>query len=188
MQHRLRPLIWAAASIAFPACAQQMMTSASASSGAGGTVHGTFRFSGRPFQIPPVTGAPYSAERVSEHVQTAPDGTRFTTTNQREFIYRDSQGRTRTERRAMMMGPHAPDSPVIIDISDPVANVAYTLDTQNKIAHRVAYSSAAGSSVASAFARTDAGRSTSHSTSVPSRGRCTARASAPSAAIGSYVP
>jgi hypothetical protein len=87
---------------------------------------------------PTVTGAPYSAQRVTEHVQTAMDGTRFTTTNQQETTYRDSQGRTRIER-PMMMGPNAPEAPQLVEISDPVANVGYTLDTQNKIAHRYTF-------------------------------------------------
>ncbi len=39
-----------------------------------------------------------------------------------------------------MMGPNAPEAPLLVEISDPVANVSYTLDTQNKIAHRVQYS------------------------------------------------
>jgi hypothetical protein len=103
-------------------------------------VGGAMRMSPRPFAESPVTGAPYSAQRVSEHVQVGADGTRFTTTNQQETIYRDSQGRTRTERR-MMMGPNTSDSPTIVEISDPVANVGYTLDAQNKIAHRYTFQS-----------------------------------------------
>jgi hypothetical protein len=99
------------------------------------------RLSARRFAGTPVTGAPYSAQRVTEHVQTSADGTRFTTTTQQETVYRDSQGRTRTER-PLIMGPNAPDAPLLVEISDPVANMGYTLDTQNKVAHRVAYSAA----------------------------------------------
>src|SRR5262249_58283790 len=44
------------------------------------------------------------------------------------------------------------------------------------------------SRVASALARTDAGRSASHATSVPSRGRVTVRASAASVTSGSSIP
>ncbi|HLK50303.1 MAG TPA: hypothetical protein VKT49_19305 [Bryobacteraceae bacterium] len=64
-----------------------------------------------PMQV--VTGAPYSGEQVRESPQST------------VTMYRDSQGRTRTER---------PDS---IEISDPVAAVRYTLDPRTKIAKRV---------------------------------------------------
>jgi hypothetical protein len=94
----------------------------------------------RRFAGVPVTGAPYSAQRVNEHVQIAADGTRFTTNQQQETVYRDSQGRTRTERPIMMAPPNlpnpTPDVPILIEINDPLANVGYTLDTQNKVAHR----------------------------------------------------
>lgn len=102
------------------------------------TATGAMRMSPRPFADTPVTGAPYSAQRISEHVQVGADGTRFTTTNQQETLYRDSQGRTRTERR-MMTGPNMSDGPTLVEISDPVANVGYTLDTQNKVAHRYTF-------------------------------------------------
>jgi len=95
-------------------------------------------FAGRGFMGSPVTGAPYSVQRVSEHVQVAADGTRFTQSNRQETVYRDSQGRVRTER-SIMMGPNAPaDVPRVIEIQDPVAGFSYTLDVQNKVAHRVA--------------------------------------------------
>ena len=130
-------LLAAMAALPFPAGAQTAVTS-SAVSATGAAMHGTMRMSARRFAGTPITGAPYSAQRVTEHVQTSADGTRFTTNTQQETLYRDSQGRTRTER-PLMMGPNAPDAPLLIEISDPVANVGYTLDTQNKVAHRVAY-------------------------------------------------
>jgi hypothetical protein len=102
-----------------------------------GVVQGTMGFAGRGFMGSPVTGAPYSAQRVNEHVQVAVDGTRFTQNNGQVTIYRDSQGRVRTERS--MMGPNAPaDVPTVIEIQDPVAGFSYSLDVQNKVAHRVA--------------------------------------------------
>jgi len=130
------------AAFSLPVIAQVSMTSASTAT-SGSVVRGTMHFAARPFVGTPVTGAPYSAQRVSEHVQVAADGTRFTTTTQQETIYRDSQGRTRTER-PMIGGMNAPDAPLLVEISDPVANVGYTLDTQNKVAHRVTYSAASG--------------------------------------------
>jgi TonB family protein len=105
----------------------------------GGIIHQ----SPRRFVGSAITGRPYSAERVTEHVQIAADGTRFTTNNQQETIYRDSQGRTRTERAIMRSPANGPkptgDVPLLIEISDPVANVGYTLDTQNKVSHRYAF-------------------------------------------------
>jgi hypothetical protein len=101
----------------------------------------TMRMPPRPFPGLVVTGAPYSAQRVGEHVQVAPDGTRFTSSNHQETIYRDSEGRTRTER-SIIKGPNATESPMIIEINDPVANVGYTLETEHKIAHRFTFSSA----------------------------------------------
>ena len=129
------------AAFSVPVFAQSTIASASSSSN-GNVVRGTMGFSGRPMvHGAPVAGAPYSAQRVSEHLQIGSDGTRFTTNNQQETIYRDSQGRIRTER-PMMVGPNpqAAGAPVVVEIQDRVAGFAYTLDTQNKIAHRVAYS------------------------------------------------
>ena len=103
-----------------------------------GAVQGNMGFPGRGFIGSPVTGAPYSVHRVSDHVQVAADGTRFTQNSRQETVYRDSQGRVRTER-SIMMGPNAPvDVPTVIEIQDPVAGFSYTLDVQNKVAHRVA--------------------------------------------------
>jgi hypothetical protein len=93
-----------------------------------------------PFGMTPVTGKPYSGEEVSESVQTLADGTHISQTMTLQKIYRDSQGRTRMERPLMhpgMGGPPVPaDAPMMIDITDPVAHVRYTLDTRGKIAHR----------------------------------------------------
>jgi hypothetical protein len=93
-----------------------------------------------PFGIMPITGAPYSGEEVNETVQTLVDGTHITRTMPATKMYRDSLGRTRTERQMFRgpvgFGPNIPDSPIIIEIIDPVAQAQYTLDTQNKVAHR----------------------------------------------------
>ncbi len=113
---------------------------------ASGTVSAT-GFRGRahfgpppPFGIRPVTGAPYSGEELSESVQTLADGTHVTRTMPGIRVYRDSQGRTRTER-SMFMGPvemrsNSPESPMIVEIMDPVEHARYVLDVQNRVAHR----------------------------------------------------
>jgi hypothetical protein len=84
---------------------------------------------------PPVTGAPYSGEEVNENVQILTDGTRITHKMPARKVWRDNEGRTRTER-PLGMGPNQPSLPVIVEITDPVAGFKYTLDTQKKIAHR----------------------------------------------------
>ena len=89
--------------------------------------------------IPAVIGAPYSGEQTEEQVQTLADGTHITRSMGTIKTWRDSEGRIRTER-PMRVGPRASggtDSPVIVEISDPVAGVRYTLDIENKVAHRV---------------------------------------------------
>lgn len=83
----------------------------------------------------PVTGAPYSADEVVERVQTLADGTHLSTTSTTKK-YRDSLGRTRTERPMAMAGPRASDAPMWIEISDPVAQVHYVLNVQDKTATR----------------------------------------------------
>jgi hypothetical protein len=91
------------------------------------------------FMTHAVTGAPYSAEQVSEQVQTLVDGTHITHNSLSTKIYRDSLGRTRTERplfRGMAIAASNPDAPIVVEIIDPVAQVKYTLDTINKVAHR----------------------------------------------------
>jgi hypothetical protein len=87
-----------------------------------------------------VAGAPYCAEQITEHVQTLADGTHITQPAQMTKLYRDSQGRTRTERSAPLPpGPlgNGVNAPVFIEISDPVGGVRYTLETQNHTAHRM---------------------------------------------------
>ena len=99
-------------------------------------IHGSTRFPVPRYRGSPILGAPYSAKRVSEQVMVGSDGTRFTNSYDQETIYRDSQGRTRTERQTAMSRQNF-ESPLIVEISDPVAGFDYILDTQHKVAHRV---------------------------------------------------
>jgi|ERR1700722_4185807 len=80
---------------------------------------------------------PYSAVQESSTVQTLADGTHISRAPVSEKTYRDSQGRTRTERPFCHGIPEAPDA-VIIEIHDPVSGYAYILDEQNHVAHRYA--------------------------------------------------
>jgi hypothetical protein len=93
------------------------------------------QFPAMPFVGPTITGAPFSGVREYEHTQTLADGTHISQKNIVEKIWRDSDGRMRTER-PMGRAPNMPEMPSIVGIIDPVAGYRYMLDTQNKIAHR----------------------------------------------------
>lgn len=81
-----------------------------------------------------VTGAPYSAERVVEHVQTLADGNRIVNTSTSK-ISRDSQGRTRVENTLPVLAG-GPQPPTMITIVDPVAGVTYLLNSEKKAAQK----------------------------------------------------
>ncbi|HUB79110.1 MAG TPA: hypothetical protein VMB03_09955 [Bryobacteraceae bacterium] len=91
-----------------------------------------------------VTGAPYSAQEVTEETQTLANGnviTRKTEAN----IYRDSSGRVRTERTVPAGRPGQGQSGVqaqtatrtMISIHDPVAGVNTELDSAAKTARQM---------------------------------------------------
>jgi hypothetical protein len=86
-----------------------------------------------------VKGAPYSAQAVTETVQTLGDGNRIVRRNAAQ-VYRDSEGRTRRDQTIGAIGPfaHAGDPPQTFFINDPVANVNYVLDPRTKTARKLA--------------------------------------------------
>ena len=88
---------------------------------------------GRPDRV--VTGAPYSADAVTETTQALADGNTIhqTTTT---HIYRDSQGRTRREPALNALSSAAPGTtlPSLAFINDPVAGFSYVLDLTNHTA------------------------------------------------------
>ena len=105
-------------------------------------------------------GAPYSGDQVNETVQTLVDGTHIPRTMPATKIYRDSSGRTRTKRPMfggpVGLGPNVADAPIIIEITDieitdPVAACKYTLDTQNKVAHRQEFGAARPANITAAM-------------------------------------
>lgn len=112
----------------------QRLTPSSASAGPNGVYRGTATFNPALFAPASVVGAPYYGEHLNERVQTLANGVHITQTNTTQKVWRDSQGRTRTERP--MMGPQT-SSPTIVEIVDPVAGYTYTLDTEKQVAHRV---------------------------------------------------
>ena len=75
------------------------------------------------------TGAPYSAEAVTESTQVLADGNRI---NQKSVtrVYRDGEGRTRREE--------LDDAGAVVSVSivDPVAHAKYVLQPASRTAHR----------------------------------------------------
>jgi hypothetical protein len=84
-----------------------------------------------------VKGAPYSAQAVSESVQTLADGNRIVRRNTAS-VYRDSEGRTRREQSINAVGAYSAggDQPQLILINDPVAGVNYILDVKSHTARK----------------------------------------------------
>jgi hypothetical protein len=117
----------------------QNQTSSAYSRGATGQFSGTVGFGAGRFAPPAVAGAPYAGEEIQEHQQTLSDGTHITQTQSQRMIYRDSQGRTRVERRAFP-GLRGQESPMIIEITDPVTAVQYTWTRSTRLPTGWSYS------------------------------------------------
>jgi hypothetical protein len=82
-----------------------------------------------------VKGAPYSADVVTESVQTLADGNRIRQTGSAR-VYRDSEGRTRREQTLNSLGGLAPNAklPPVVFINDPVAGANYALNANDRTA------------------------------------------------------
>jgi hypothetical protein len=85
-----------------------------------------------------VKGAPYSAEAVTEIVQTLADGNRIVRKTN-AAVFRDSEGRTRREHTLGAVGPLvvADDAPPLVFIHDPVAGASYVLEVENRVAMKL---------------------------------------------------
>ena len=92
-----------------------------------------------------VTGAPYSAQAITEHTQVLADGNTIHTTTTAN-VYRDSQGRTRREQELGAIGPWAAEGGPhkMIAISDPVARAIYMLNPKNQVARQMPFPARAG--------------------------------------------
>ncbi len=92
-----------------------------------------------------VTGAPYSAQAVTEHTQTLPDGNAIHTSTTAN-VYRDSQGRTRREQEIGAIGPWAAQGTPrkVISISDPVAGFIHILNPDTQVARQMPFRAHAG--------------------------------------------
>ncbi len=112
-------------------------------------VHNEFHFDSKV-----VKGAPYSADAVTESIQTMGDGNRIIR-NSSAKIYRDSAGRTRREQAMNAVGTWSVsgDAPTMIYISDPVSGVHYSLNPNARTAHKMTVhrASAAGGEKVSSY-------------------------------------
>lgn len=85
-----------------------------------------------------VKGAPYSAEAVTESIQTLADGNRIVN-RITSSVYRDSEGRTRRDQSLKglgIFGASGEEPTQTTFINDPVAGVTYTLDSRSRTAHK----------------------------------------------------
>jgi hypothetical protein len=90
-------------------------------------------FAGGPHPL--VTGAPYSATEVVQTTETLADGNRIT--NQRQTnVYRDSQGRIRTEETVTPAASSGKQPYTIVTILDYVGGNRYVLDSSTMTAHQ----------------------------------------------------
>ena len=91
------------------------------------------------FERKVVKNAPFSAESVTEHVQTLAGGNRMARKSSAR-LFRDSAGRTRREHTLTRGGAGvlAPDGqpPRLIFIADPVDEIEYQLDTRTQTTRR----------------------------------------------------
>src|SRR5215475_11678203 len=83
-----------------------------------------------------VTGAPFSADVVSETIQTLQDGTRIIQRFEGR-ICRDSKGRTRSERTYQMGGTS--EQKQTINIYDPVDGASYRFDSDTRTGRKSVY-------------------------------------------------
>jgi hypothetical protein len=87
-----------------------------------------------------VKGAPYSATTTTERVQTLNDGNQIIRKNESK-LYRDGEGRTRTEQTLETIGKWTAEGAAkqLISINDPVAGVGFSLDPLTRTAHKNTY-------------------------------------------------
>ena len=92
-----------------------------------------------------VTGAPYSAQAVTEHLQTLPDGNTIHTTTTAN-VYRDGQGRTRREQEIGAIGPWVTQGSArkVIFIADPVSRLIHTLNPDTQVAREMPFRARGG--------------------------------------------
>ena len=85
-----------------------------------------------------VAGAPYSAQAVTERLQTLADGNRIEQTTSGS-VARDSQGRVRRDEGLPALTSTNGDTPHLVLLIDPVAGIHWTLDPQTKTAVKMPF-------------------------------------------------
>jgi hypothetical protein len=87
-----------------------------------------------------VKGAPYSAQSITESVQTLADGNRIVR-KMTASVYRDSEGRTRQDQSVGNIGPYAVagEPRQMVFINDPVSGTNYILDARDKTARKMSF-------------------------------------------------
>ena len=83
-----------------------------------------------------VTGAPYSAQTITERIQVLADGNRIVQSTSGS-VARDSHGRTRREETLPGLKASDGEPSQLVMIDDPVAQVHWTLNPQTKIATKM---------------------------------------------------
>ena len=79
---------------------------------------------------------PFSADAVTTMVRTLADGTHISRQTMTVKMYRDSSGRSRSDRIPGQFMAGQPAPPAIITIRDPIAGYSYVLDSGSKVARR----------------------------------------------------
>jgi hypothetical protein len=96
----------------------------------------------------PVTGAPYSATRTTQIQRVLSDGNQVSRTEQSK-VYRDAQGRTRSERTITPPASSGKQPYTVATIVDPVAGYRYLLNSSNMTAIQRALPAQSGSTTGS---------------------------------------
>lgn len=109
-----------------------------------------------------VKGAPYTADAVTETIQTLSDGNRIVRRTSAQ-VSRDGEGRTRREQELKSIGPLAATQnlPRMIYINDPVAGTHYTLNPKDRTARKMAVDKFVTTGDGKNFSFTSAGGTTS---------------------------
>jgi hypothetical protein len=95
-----------------------------------------YEVTGRRAFTPQVKGSPYSAQEVTESVQTLADGSKIRHTVSGS-VYRDVEGRVRLEHTVNR--PGAKTQSKAISIVDPIAGVQYELNSDAKQARKMTF-------------------------------------------------
>jgi hypothetical protein len=91
-----------------------------------------------------VKNAPYTADLVTESVQTLPDGNHIRQSSSVK-VYRDSEGRTRREQSVNLNGLGSNSNmPQVVFINDPVSGANYALNAKDRTGTKTSWTPGAG--------------------------------------------